>query len=114
MSKTVHPFSQSGIGERERVGDGLQAVPFNHFTDGLGTTEDPRIFRLFKNASNVGRASLGKCSLRVRMRVVSRVKYYNNTKIPPHTMCLSSYRNKAFSTQISRKLLGAYVLEVSL
>jgi hypothetical protein len=48
VGKTVHPFSQSGIGERERVGDGLQAVPFDHFTDGLGTTEDPRLFRLFQ------------------------------------------------------------------
>ncbi|HKH21437.1 MAG TPA: hypothetical protein VKB53_11255 [Gammaproteobacteria bacterium] len=50
VGKTVHPFSKSGIGERERVGDGLQAVPFNHVTDGLGTTEDTRLFRLFQES----------------------------------------------------------------
>ena len=50
VGKTVHPLSQSGIGERERVGDGLQAVPFDHFTDGLGSAEDPRLFRLFQES----------------------------------------------------------------
>ena len=48
VGKTVHPFSQSGIGKRERVGDGLQAVPFDHFTDGLGPAKDPRLFRLLQ------------------------------------------------------------------
>jgi hypothetical protein len=48
VGKTVHPLSESGIGERERVGDGLQAVPFDHFTDGLGTAEDTGFFRLFQ------------------------------------------------------------------
>jgi hypothetical protein len=48
VGKTVHPLSQRGIGERERVGDGLQAVPFDHFTDGLGTAEDTSLFRLFQ------------------------------------------------------------------
>src|SRR5947209_12449023 len=62
-------------------------------------------FVCFKKVSKVGRASSGKCSLRVRMRVVSRIKYYKNITIPPPTPCLSSSRNKAFSTQISRKLL---------
>ena len=47
VGKTVHPLSQSGIGERERVGDRLQAVPFDHFPDGLGTAEDPRFCRNF-------------------------------------------------------------------
>lgn len=39
------------------------------------------------------------------MRVVSTIKYYNNIQILRHTMCLPSYRNKAFPTQIFRKLL---------
>src|SRR5947209_12815311 len=62
-------------------------------------------FVCFKKVSKVGRASSGKCSLRVRMRVVSRIKYYKNITIPPPNPCLSSSRNKAFSTHISRKLL---------
>jgi hypothetical protein len=48
VCKTVHPLSESGIGERERVGDGVQAVPFDHCTDGLGTAEDTGFFRLFQ------------------------------------------------------------------
>jgi hypothetical protein len=48
VCKTVPPLSESGIGERERVGDGVQAVPFDHFTDGVGTTEDTSLFRLFQ------------------------------------------------------------------
>ena len=50
VGKTVDPLSQSGIGKRERVGDGLQAVPFDHFTDGLGPAKDPRRFRLFQES----------------------------------------------------------------
>src|SRR5688500_17748214 len=59
----------------------------------------------FKKVSKVGRASSGKCNLRGRMRVVSTIKYYNNIQMLRHTMCLPSYRNKAFPTQIFRKLL---------
>src|SRR5688500_5820644 len=59
----------------------------------------------FKKVSKVGRASSGKYNLRGRMRVVSTIKYYNNIQMLRHTMCLPSYRNKAFPTQIFRKLL---------
>src|SRR5262245_64702375 len=62
-------------------------------------------FVLFKKVSRVGRASSEKCSLRVRIRVVSTIKYYKNTKVPCYTTCLPSYRHKAFPTQIFRKLL---------
>ena len=48
VCKTVHSLSESGRGQRERVGDGWQAVPFDHCTDGLGTAEDPRLFGLFQ------------------------------------------------------------------
>src|SRR5215470_9673574 len=64
-------------------------------------------FVCFKKVGKVGKALSVKCSLRVRMRVVSRIKYYKNIKIiPRHTTCLPSYRHKAFPTQISRKLLS--------
>jgi hypothetical protein len=48
VGKAMDPFSQSGIGERERVGDGLQAVPVDDLAHGLGTAEDTRLFRLFQ------------------------------------------------------------------
>src|SRR4030095_8951153 len=59
----------------------------------------------FKNVSKVGRASSGKCSLRVRIRVVSRIKYYKNISTPRHPTWLPYYRSTAFPPQISRKLL---------
>src|SRR4030095_6427361 len=59
----------------------------------------------FKNVSKVGRASSGKCSLRVRIRVVSRIKYYKNISTPRHPTWLPYYRSTAFPTQIFRKLL---------
>src|SRR5438445_13496838 len=58
-----------------------------------------------KNVSKVGRASWGKCSLRVRIRVVSRIKYYKNIHTPRHPTWFPYYRSTAFSTQIFRDLL---------
>src|SRR5207244_10562766 len=59
-----------------------------------------------KNVSKVGRASWGKCSLRVRIRVVSRIKYYKNIHTPRHPTWFPDYRSTAFSTQIFRNLLS--------
>ena len=53
----------------------------------------------------MGKASSGKCNLRVRMWVVSGIKYYKNRTRSRHTLYLPSYRHIAFSTQIFRKLL---------
>jgi hypothetical protein len=47
-------------------------------------------FVFFKKVSRVGRASSGKCSLRVRMQVVSTRNCYKNRTIPRHTTCLPS------------------------
>jgi len=60
VGKTVHPLSQSGRGERERVGDGLPAVPFDHCTDGWGTAEDPRLFRLCQESVSSRQGIIGK------------------------------------------------------
>src|SRR5262245_51819719 len=59
----------------------------------------------FKKVSKVGRAASGKCSLRVRMRVVSRIKYYKNSSTSQHLTWFLYYRSTAFPTQIFRKLL---------
>src|SRR5437870_11238033 len=58
-----------------------------------------------KNVSKVGRASWGKCSLRVRIRVVSRIKYYKNISTPRHPTWFPYYRSTTFPTQIFRDLL---------
>jgi len=38
--KTMDPFSQSGIGKVQRIGDGLEALPGHDGADRLGATED--------------------------------------------------------------------------
>jgi len=44
--KAMDPLAQGGIGQRERIGDGLQAGAFDDFTDRLRATEDPGFFGL--------------------------------------------------------------------
>src|SRR5215216_2146906 len=60
-------------------------------------------FVCLRKVSRVGRASSGKWSVRVRIGVASRKKYYKNS---PDTWHLAPYhRNNTFSTQISLELL---------
>ena len=46
VRKVMDPLAQGGIGKLERVGDGLQALPFHDVAHGLGTAEDAGCFRL--------------------------------------------------------------------
>ena len=46
--KAVDPLAEGGIGKGEGVRDGVQALPFDDLTHGLGTAEDARLFRLFQ------------------------------------------------------------------
>ena len=47
VGKAIDPFAQGRIGKVERVGDGLEALPFDDLAHGLGTAEDARFFGLF-------------------------------------------------------------------
>ena len=40
MRKTIDPLAQGRIGKLERVGDGLQTLPFDDVAHSLGTAED--------------------------------------------------------------------------
>jgi hypothetical protein len=44
--KAMAPLAQGGIGQGERVGDGLQALPFDDGAPSLGTAEDAGVFGL--------------------------------------------------------------------
>ena len=44
--KTMDPLAQGGIGKRERIGDGLQPLPFDDMAHGLGTAEDAGVVRV--------------------------------------------------------------------
>src|SRR3989442_1621926 len=48
VGKAIDPLAEGGRGQRERIGDGLQALPFDDFTDCLSATEDSGLFRLFR------------------------------------------------------------------
>jgi hypothetical protein len=50
MGKAIDPLTQSGIGKRQCVGDGLEALAFDDFAHGLGTAEDTRLFGLFQES----------------------------------------------------------------
>ena len=45
--KTMDPLAQGSIGKLERVGDGLQTLPFDDVVHGLCTAKDAGFFRLF-------------------------------------------------------------------
>ena len=47
VRKPIDPLPQGRIRKLERVGDGLQALPFDHVAYGLGSAVDPGLFRLF-------------------------------------------------------------------
>jgi hypothetical protein len=44
MRKTIDPLAQGRIGKLERVGDGLQTLPFDDVAHSLGTAEDAGVF----------------------------------------------------------------------
>ena len=64
VGKAIDPLAEGGIGQRERIGDGVQAGPFDDFTDRLSATEDPRLFRLFQHRISCWEGVLGKVELK--------------------------------------------------
>ncbi len=90
VGKAMDPFAQGGIGKVQRVGDGLEAWPLTTSRTAWARRKTRASLVCFKKVSKVGRASSGKCSLRVRMRVVSRINYYKNSKhsTSPHVVPL--------------------------
>src|SRR6266446_8359545 len=105
VGKAIDPCTEGGIGEVQRVGDRLETLPCDDGTYRLGTAECPGLFRLFSEGIEGGRASSGKCSLRVHIRGVSTRNYYKNRTIPRHPMWFPYYRSTAFPTQIFWDLL---------
>jgi len=63
VGKAIDPLAEGGIGQRERIGDGLQALPFDDFTDCLSATEDSGLFRLFQYRIQRWESVIGKVEL---------------------------------------------------
>ena len=49
LCKALYPFSECGIGQMERLGDGVDMVACHHLTDGLRPAKDPGLFRLLQD-----------------------------------------------------------------
>jgi hypothetical protein len=83
----------------------LDAPSFDDIADSLGTAEDASLFDLFQEGVSGGEGIIRKVQFEGPHESISSRKYDKNIKIPRRTMCLPSYRHKAFLTQIFRKLL---------
>jgi hypothetical protein len=92
----------------ERVRDGLEALPFDDLAHGLGTAEDTGLLGLLQEGVSSGKGIMGKVQFEgphgEGLQKKLRQKF-----IATHGV---SYRNKAFSTQISLELLKVYVTPV--
>jgi len=64
IGKAMDPLAEGGIGQRERIGDGLQAGALNDCTDRLSATEAPGLFRLLQHRIQRGEGVLGKVELK--------------------------------------------------
>jgi hypothetical protein len=58
--EAMDPFPQRGIGKVERVGHGLEAVPFDDCAPRLGTAEDPGLLGLLEESFQGGECLIGK------------------------------------------------------
>ncbi len=81
VGKAIDPLAEGGIGKRERIGDGVQALPFDDFTDCLSATEDSGLFRLFQYRIQRWESVIGKVELegspRKALSYKVRQKYTN-------------------------------------
>ena len=108
VGQAMDPLAQRGVGKVERGGDGVEAMPLDDVTDRLGATEDTGLLRLLQEGSEGRKGVLGKVEFEGPHSGGLQEKVrQKTTKIPCHTMCLASYRNKVFSPQISLELLNA-------
>jgi hypothetical protein len=102
VGKAMDPFAQRGIGKVKRVRDGLESVPFDDFAHGLGTPEHTGLLGLFQESLQSGKGLIGKVEFEGPHSGGLQEKLLQKF-IAAHG---SSYRNKAFSTQISLELLN--------
>jgi hypothetical protein len=49
LRKALHPFSESGIGQVEGRGDGVDLLTCHDLTDGLRPAKDPRLLGLLQD-----------------------------------------------------------------
>jgi hypothetical protein len=64
VGKAVDPFTQGSIGQVQRVGDRLEALPCDDVAHGLGTAEDTGLFRLLEHRLSSGQSSIRKLELK--------------------------------------------------
>ena len=60
VGKAMDPLAQSGIGQGQGVGDGLEALAFDDVAHRLGTAEDASLCGLFQEGVSSGESVIGK------------------------------------------------------
>jgi len=60
VGEAMDPRAQCGIGKVQRVGNGLEAMPFDDVAHGSGTAEDAGLFGLLEQGIQGGESLIGK------------------------------------------------------
>src|SRR2546425_11368645 len=95
------PLAQGRRRQLEGVGNGLEALPFDDVAHGLSTAKATGLLRLLQEGVQGGQGVIGKVEFEGPHSGGLQEKLLQKF-IAAHG---SSYRNKAFSTQISLELL---------
>jgi hypothetical protein len=60
LRKALHPFAEGGIGQMERLGDGVDMVAGHDLPDRLRTAKDPRFLGLLEQGIEGRQRTIGK------------------------------------------------------
>ena len=90
VGKAMDPLAQGGIGKWSASETVCRRCPLTTSRTAWARRKTRASLVCFKKVSKVGRASSGKCSLRVRIWGSPAINYYKNIQILRHTMCLPS------------------------
>jgi hypothetical protein len=60
VGEAMDPLAQGGIGQVQRVRDGLEAMPLDDFAHGLGTAEEASLLGLLEEGIQGGERLIGK------------------------------------------------------
>ncbi len=78
VGETMDPFTQRRIGKVQRVGDGLEALPFDNVAHGLGTPKHAGLPRLFHERISRGQGIIRKVEFEGPHRGSPGKNYYKN------------------------------------
>jgi hypothetical protein len=93
VCEAMDPLAQGRIGKVQRVGHRLEALAFDNFAHGLGTTEDSGFFRLLEIGIQGGEGLIRKVEFERPHRGVSRKKLLQKFTRAHYLLILLSEQN---------------------